>query len=224
MVIASLPVGDGSGESWGSATANYLDDVDDSDTFGADWARQQQARLFAVDRKCREWAHTTVLLTATASTSWPQSDDPIPPVVHLRRGILASRDARQRALSRALRGHKWRAMRTYGADDNGYLHRHTAVYVGADVGASAFDAWRSAHTAGSPLADEAAHRSGAIEVRDVEDGDRGLVAYVMANTPALDTRGDRGHGLASAPTPQQRGAVVLDRADVLPLTFGYTTT
>jgi hypothetical protein len=222
MGVDSLRIGDGSGETWAPATDRLLADVDAGDTFSADWARQQQARLFAVDRKCRRWARTTVLLTATASTTWPQSDDHIPPVVHLRRGLLSSRDARQRALSRALNGHQWRALRTYGADKNGHLHRHTAVFIGAHVGTSAFDSWRSAHTSNSALADESAHGSGAVEVRDVADGDRGLVAYVMRNTPGLDTRGERGHGLASARTEQQRGAVVLDRADVSPLTFGHT--
>lgn len=223
MGVASLQLGDGSGETWGPATDQLLDVVDDSDTFGADWARQQQARLFAVDRKCRQWAETTALLTATASTTWPDSSNLIPPVVHLSQGILASRDARQRALSRALSGHQWRAVRTCGADQNGYLHRHVAVYIGSDVDAGAFDGWRSAHIGNSPLADEAAHGSGAVQVQDLADGDRGLVGYAMSNTPGLDTRGERGHGLASAPTEQQRGAVVLDWADVSPLTFGYTT-
>jgi hypothetical protein len=221
MGHSTLQLGDGSGETWGPATGRFLDDVHAGDTFGADWARQRQARLFAVDRNCREWAEATALLTATASTSWPGGDDPIPPVVHLRRGILASRDARQKALSRALNSRQWRAIRTYGTGDDGHLHRHTAVYIGSDVGASAFGSWRSAHTSGSPLADGAAHGPGAVEVRDFEDGGRGLVAYVMANTPGLDTRGGRGHGLTSAPTEQQRGAVVLDRADVAPLTFGH---
>lgn len=223
MGISSLRIGDGTGETWGPAADRLLDDIDAGDTFGSDWARQQQARLFAVDRKCRAWAETTVLLTATASTSWPGGDDPIPPVVHLKQGILASSDARQKALSRVLRGTSWRAIRTYGTDTNGYLHRHTGVYVGSDVSKSAFNRWRSAHTSNSPLADEAAHGSGTVEVRDVADGDRGLVAYIMANTPGLDTRGDRGHGLASAPTSQQRGAVVLSRAGVSPLTYGYRT-
>jgi hypothetical protein len=223
MGVASLRIGDGSGETWGPAADRLLDDVDASDTFGSDWARQQQARLFAVDHDCREWAETTALLTATASTTWPgPGDDLIPPVVHLRRGLLLTRDARQRALSRALQGTSWRAIRVYGTDTNGYLHRHTAVYVGDDVGESAFEGWRSAHTSNSPLADETAHGPGAVEVRDVADEDRGLVAYVMRNTPGLDTRGERGHGLASAPSEQQRGAVVLDRAGVAPLTFGHT--
>jgi hypothetical protein len=221
MGVDSLRLGDGSGETWGPAVDRLLADVDAGDMFGSDWARQQQARLFAVDRKCREWAETSALLTATASTNWSGGDDPIPPVVHLQRGILASRDARQRALSRALRGTSWRAIRVYGTDTNGYLHRHTAVYVGSDADESAFDGWRRAHTNNSPLADEAAHGPGAVEVRDFEDGDRGLVGYMMANTPGLDTRGGRGHGLTSAPTEQQRGAVVLDRADVAPLTFGH---
>lgn len=224
MVISALRIGDGSGQTWGSAAEHLLADVraGNVDTFGGDWARQQQARLFAVDRKCRQWAETTALLTATASTSWPDSSNLIPPVIHLRRGILPSRQPRQKALSRALSGHQWRAVRTYGAGDNGHLHRHTAIYIGSDVGASAFDGWVRAHTDNSALADQAAHGPGAVEVRDVADGDRGLVAYVMANSPGLDTRGDRGHGLASAPTEQQRGAVVLHRADVSPLTFGHT--
>lgn len=222
MGQSSIRVGDGSGETWRSATDRLVADIEPCDVFGANWARRQQARLFTVDRKCREWAQTTALLTGTASTTWPDTSDLIPPVVHLRRGIQASRNAREKALSRALSSHKWRAIRTYGAGDNGHLHRHTAVYVGADVGASAFDAWRSAHTDNSPLADESAHGPGAVEVRDVEDRDQGLVAYVMANTPGLDTRGKRAHGLRSAPSEQQRGAVVLDRAGVSPLTFGHT--
>jgi len=45
----------------------------------------------------------------------------------------------------------------------------------------------------------------------------------MRNTPGLDTRGGREHGIESAPTEQQRGAVVIDRADVSPLTFGHLT-
>jgi hypothetical protein len=110
----------------------------------------------------------------------------------------------------------------YGTDTNGYLHRHTAVYVGSDADESAFERWVRAHTDNSPLADELAHGPGAVEVRDVEDRDQGLVAYVMANTPGLDTRGKRAHGLRSAPSEQQRGAVVLDRAGVSPLTFGHT--
>jgi hypothetical protein len=222
MGVASLRLGDGSGETWGPAVDRLLADVGAGDTFGSDWARQQQARLFAVDRKCRRWARTTVLLTATASTTWPQSDDHIPPVIHLRRGILASRDARQKALSRVLRGISWRAIRTYGVDNTGHLHTHTGVYVGSDADESAFERWVRAHTNNSPLADESAHGSGAIEVRDVTDGDQGLAAYVMRNCPGLDTRDDRRHGLASAPTPQQRGAVVVDRAGVAPLTFGHT--
>ena len=221
MVIFTTKLGDGSGDSWASAIRQYVDVVNDRDVFGSDWACQQQARLFAVDNKCRQWATSSALLTASASTTWPGGDDPIPPITHLKQGILASREARHKALSRSLSSRKWRAVRYLGADDNGYLHRHTAVYVGSEIGAGTLDAWVSAHTRGSPLADQAAHESGAVEVRDLEDDDRGLVGYVMRNTPGLDTRGGREHGIESAPTEQQRGAVVIDRADVSPLTFGH---
>lgn len=224
MVCSTIPVGDGSGDIWEPATDQFVNDIDNSDTFGADWARRQQARLFAVDRKAKEWAESTVLLTATASTQWPGSNDPIPPVVHLNQGILSSAQARQKALSRALSGKTWRALRVLGAGQNGHVHAHTAVYIGTDVGAELFDGWVSAHNRNSVLADSEAHESGAIEVQSLENNDRGLVGYTMANCPGLDTRGEREHGITSAPTEHQRGAVVLDRVDVSPLTYGRIST
>jgi len=223
MDFSDLQLGDGSGEGWGSATNQLLNSV--GDVFGEQWARRQQARLFAVDRKCRQWATATVLLTATASTTWPGSaSTAIPPVVHYKRGVRATRSARQSALSRALSGRKWRAIRCLGVGDDGYLHAHTGVYLDERVDSSDLDPWVSAHTNNSPLADDQAH-SGAVEIAEV-DGDEhtGLVNYVMCNSPGLDTRGDRGHGLQSAPTNQQRGAVVIDRGDVSPVTFGSVST
>lgn len=221
MSATGLPLGDGSG-TWGQATAQFVDDVADGDVFSDHWAREQQAHLLDVDEKVKDWAETSVLLTATASKTLPHSDDPAPPIFHLRSGILASKQARQKALSRSLRNRTWRALRTYGSGVDGYQHQHTAVFVGSQVSAGVFDPWVSAHT-NTPLADESAHESGTVEIRDVEPDDRGLVGYIMQNTPGLDTRGERGHGLAQAPTEQQRGAVVLDRADVTPLTFGHRT-
>lgn len=222
MAISELPLGDGSGDTWGSAARQFVDGVGHLDTFGATWAAGKQSRLFDVEGKVKSWAETSALLTATASTTWPGESGQVPPVAHLRRGILPSRDARLKALSRALSGRTWRALRTLGVGTEGYLHRHTAVFVGSHVDASAFDGWVSAHTNNSPLAEPSAHQSGTVEVQDVEPDD-GLVRYIMHNCPSMDTRGSREHGIKCAPTEQQRGAVVIDRADVAPLSFGHRT-
>jgi hypothetical protein len=112
----------------------------------------------------------------------------------------------------------------YGADGDGYLHRHTGVYIADDgVDVSTFDGWVSAHTGNSALAEPEAHGDSAIQVdHEVEvDGGRSWVAgYLMQNVPGCDTRSGRDHGLQSAQTAVQRGATILDRVDEPAITFG----
>jgi len=224
MRYSDLQLGDGSRESWGSAANEFVDSVGDSDVFGVDWARQQQAHLLALDHQEIELAESLVLLTATASTTYPSSSTSIPPVVHFEEGILSSMQACQKALSRALSGVDWRAVRVYGVDDRGYLHRHTGVYVADDsVDVSTFDRWISAHTNNSSLAEPEAHGDGAVRVDhevEVDDGRSWVAGYLMANTPGCDTRSGRDHGLQSAQNNVQRGAVVLDRVDEPAISYG----
>lgn len=225
MVISDLPLGTNDGQSWASAADEFVDELQPSDPMGASWARKQQAHLFSLDEVATGWAESIALLTLTASTSWPTGDQLIPPVVHFEKGIRASRTARQRALSRALSGSNWRAVRAFGADENGHLHLHLALYIDCEVGSEELEPWVSAHVENSPLADRQAHRSGAIKVGDVEgDGATWSTAYIMQNALGMDTTGDREHGLRSAPTNRQRAGVVVDRADVepeaSPITFG----
>jgi hypothetical protein len=223
MMISDLPLGTNDGQDWGSAADEFVDELGPSDPMGADWARKQQAHLFALDEVATGWAENVALLTATASTSWPTGDQFIPPVVHFERGIRASRQARQKALSRALSGSNWRAVRAFGADESGHLHLHVALYIGCEVASEELEPWISAHLNNSPLADQRGHQSGAVEVGDVEgDGATWSTAYVMKNTLGLGTTGDRDHGIESAPTNRQRAGVVLNRVDSNPISFGQT--
>lgn len=209
---------------WDSASRGYIEQIDPGDRYGAEWARQAQARVFDIDRRCRERAESIALLTATASTTWPGEDTPIPPVVHFRE-LRKSLGARQKALERALKGCRYRAVRAYGVGDEGYLHRHTAVYVDRVVSRSDLKPWVSAHTDNAPLARTNAHGGGAIRVdNDVEvdsSSDISCIgAYLMENIPGCGTTGERDHGIQSAPTNVQRGATVLDRVGAEPVTVG----
>jgi hypothetical protein len=218
-------IGDDSGDVWDSTTRGFIEQIDPEDRYGAEWARQAQARVFDIDRRCREWAESLALLTATASTSWPGEDTQIPPVVHFNRGLRKSREARQKALSRALRRCQHRAVRVYGVGSDGCLHRHTAVYIGSEVDRCTLRPWADAHVANSPLAREEGHGDGAVRVDtgievDGESNVSSVAGYLMQNLPSCDTRGDRAHGIQSAPTNVQRGATVLDRVGAEPVTVG----
>jgi hypothetical protein len=192
----------------------------------ARWARQQQARLIATDRCAQEWAESTVLLTATASTAWPESDDLIPPVAHYERGLARSQDAREKALSRALSGSKWRAVRVLGAGEDGFLHLHTGVYVDEKVDVDRFGGWIGAHVGNSPLATDGAHGSGTVRIESVDDdsdGVTGLEGYLCKNTLGLDTTGEKTHGLGSAPIHRRRAGSVLRAVGADPIRFGRTS-
>lgn len=219
-------IGDGSDDAWDSGTCRFVEQVGPGDRYGAEWARRTQARFFSVDRRCREWADSVALLTATASTSWPGEDTQIPPVTHFQCGLRASRGARQKALERALKGYQYRAVRVYGVGSEGYLHRHTAVYVGSEVDRCTLRPWADAHIANSPLARDEGHGDGAVRVDtgievDGESNVSSVAGYLMQNVPGCDTRGDhRVHGIQSAPTNVQRGATALDRVGREPITVG----
>jgi hypothetical protein len=225
--VGSLPLGDGSGD-WSDAV-NRLDkylDNHERPELGAEWAQQKQARLIATDRSAQEWAESTVLLTATASTTWPESDDLIPPITHYRHGIARTADARQKALSRALSGSKWRAVRVLGASDNGYLHAHTGVYVDEKVDIDRFDGWIRTHVGNSPLATHEAHGSGTVRIESVDDDSddvTGLEGYISVNTLGLDTTGQRTHGLESGPIHRKRAGGVLRAVGADPIRFGRTS-
>lgn len=210
---------------WGPTTRRFVEQIDPGDRYGPADARRTQARLFGADRASRGWAKSLALLTATASTSWPDTDTLVPPVVHFQRGLRASREARHKALERALKGRQYRAVRVYGIGSGGHLHRHTAVYIGSVVDRSTLQPWVDAHVANSPLAQDEGHGRRAVRVDNGIEVDNSanissIGAYLMENIPGCDTTGRREHGIQSAPTNVQRGATVLDRVGAEPVTVG----
>jgi hypothetical protein len=225
--VGSLPFGDDSGV-WSDAVDRLDEYINNNHRpeLGARWAREQQARLIATDQYAQEWADSTVLLTATASTKWPESDRRIPPIIHYERGLARSQDAREKALSRALSGSTWRAIRVLGAGEDGYLHAHTGVYVDDMVDVDRFDRWVRAHTTNSPLATDEAHGSGTVRIESVDDDSddvTGLEGYLCKNALGLDTTGEREHGLGSAPRNRRRAGSVVRAVGADPIRYGRTS-
>lgn len=116
-------------------------------------------------------------------------------------------------------------MRVYGVGSEGYLHRHTAVYIGSEVDRSTLRPWADTHVANSALAQDEGHERRAVKVDNGIEVDNSsdissIGAYLMENIPGCNTSGEREHGIQSAPTNVQRGATVLDRVGAEPVTVG----
>jgi len=226
--LESLPLGDGSG-TWGERTDTLLTDVranagDGDRPFSPAWSRRKQAEMLGVGRHAREWVECTVLLTPTASTTYPETEDPIPPVIHYEH-LAASAQARRQALSRALDGvTQWRAVRVVGSTETGHVAPHTAVYLSESVQVSRFEPWLQSHLNNCELATEAAHGPGAvrIEPNPSTQSETGVIGYLIHNVPALDTRGDREHGLDDEPRHRARTSAVVEAVGVDPVRLGRT--
>jgi len=224
-----LPLGDGTG-TWREATDALLDCVranadDSSRKFTPAWSRWQQARLLAIDRHARAWAECTVLLSPTASTTYPGDGGLIPPVPHYEH-LDASADVRQKALSRALRDvQQWRAVRVVGSTETGHNASHVALYCSDPVTPARFEPWIQSHVDNCALATTDAHGSGTVRVeKDPSTAEEtGVIGYLMVNVPGLDTRGDRRHGLADEPRHRALTAAVVEAVEANPVRLGRIT-
>ena len=183
--------------------------------FSPQWARAVQRRLLGVDDCCRDWANSTVLLTPTASTALPGTEQPVPPLTHLRQ-ILGTRSARQSALSRALAVvDRWRAVRVLGPTASGFVAPHVGLYLSESVQREQFAPWVRTHVQNCELATEDAHGEGAVVIEDSPNSTEktGVVNYLVENVPGCDTRGDRQHGLGGKPEHRWRSAAVIGASD-----------
>ena len=224
-----LPLGDGTG-TWGDATDSLLDCVranadDSSRKFTPAWARRQQARLLAIDRACRSWAECTVLLSPTASSTYPGDEGLVPPRLHVDH-LRASARARRKALSRALSDvQQWRAVRVIGPTETGHIAPHVAVYCSEPVAPARFEIWIQSHVENCSLATAEAHGSGTVRIEKdpSSKSETGVVGYAMMNVPSLDTRGDREHGLAGEERHRARTAAVIGAVNATPVKLGRTS-
>lgn len=208
---------DGSVPSWGEAVSRFRArlgaESPHTARFTPEWARGRWARLLEIDQQLRPDTQTTVLITLTGRTTYP-GGDPIPPCIHFDR-LNASREAVSECLSRKLRGYDWNRVTIVGVDRLGYLHLHIGLYVQQAIESHQLDPVMTTHNVNCSLAEPEAHGIGAIETNQSPSRDEptGLVGYLGLNVPALDTRGDRNHGVLNEPEPRVRGATVLEAGE-----------
>jgi hypothetical protein len=207
---------DGSVPTWGEAThrfrARLRADSPHTPRFSPQWAETAWGKLLDADHDARQWAENTVLLTLTARSELPGTDQAIPPLRHLE-GLMASDGAVRTALSQALSdADTWRRLSVFGVNESGHLHRHLGIYVSEAVDTHRFEPVVSSHVNNSPLAEPAAHGSGAVRIRSgvASDEPTGLVGYLGLNVPGLDTRDENPPGVLSEPPARMRGATVLE--------------
>lgn len=206
---------DGCVPTWGEAVARFRARLSAESShaprFSATWAQGRWARLLEMDRELREHVETTVLITLTGRTKYPDNGPFIPPCIHFDR-LNDSRQAIRQRLSRLLDGYEWNSASVVGVDHNGYCHRHIGIYVEETLGAEHFEPIIKTHLENCPIAGESAHGVGAISVDQSpsRDDTTGLTSYLGCNVPGLDTRQDRSPGVLTEPEHRVRGAVVLE--------------
>jgi hypothetical protein len=170
--------------------------------FAPEYSDKQYAKLKDLERGLAEdygkRLHTA-MLTFTASGA--PDGDPLPPVDHLLE-LDSSRDARRRALDRALGGRRWERLAILephpgdGAN-NGYLHIHLAVFVEGPISRSDLAPVVEAHVRNCDLAQPDAHDvrdDSTISIRhagrDRGDGDDALDELAIYLAEYLGTYGD----------------------------------
>jgi len=155
-------------------------------TYTSDWADAAWSQLYRVDKAATEWARATFIIPLTGSFFLPGTRTPIPPVTYLKH-LQASKDARQKALQRALsRTPQWQAIRTIGGDErHGYPIVFLGIYVSNRAYAKKFEPIIEAHVDNSPIAESQAHQLNNKAVRDSPDHPSNLIHEIGRKVPGL---------------------------------------
>jgi hypothetical protein len=170
--------------------------------FAPEYSDKQYAKLKDLERGLADdygkRLHT-VMMTFCASGA--PDGDPLPPVDHLLE-LDSSRDARRRALDRALDGRRWERLAILephpgDGPNNGYFHIHLAVFVEGPVSRADLAPVVEAHVRNCDLAQPAAHDvrdDSTISIRhagrDRDDGDDALDELAIYLAEYLGTYGD----------------------------------
>lgn len=155
-------------------------------TYTSDWADAVWSELYRVDEAASEWARTTFLIPLTGSYFLPETRTPIPPVTYLKH-LQASKDARQKALQRALsRTSQWQAVRAIGGDGrHGYPIVFLGIYVSNRAYARKFEPVIEAHVNNSPIAESEAHSLNRNTIRDSPEHPSNLIHELGSKVPGL---------------------------------------
>lgn len=221
--------------SWDTATrkltrlVEYLETEDDAhraisyDIFTAAWASAAWQELYRVDYQACDWAVQTALIVFTGSYYFDSDgNSPIPPVTFFSR-LQTSKEARQKALSRALSDvDRWQSIRVIGSGPRGYPMLYLGLYLSELIRTQSLQPVIDAHVNNCPIAGSDAHQL----KETVTLAGNGNPDYPSAPSQLVHGLGKTVPGLASkegitAESGQRRGtAAVLHGGQWRPYRFG----
>ena len=191
----------------------------DYEPFTSAWASAAWSKLYRNDQQFCEWAQSTALITITG-TYWLDinSSTLLPPVTYFSR-LQASKQARQKALSRALSDvSRWATIRTIGSgSDMKYPQIYLGIYLSSEINQDLLEPILSAHVNNSPVAKPSAHRvERAVEIKNSPTHKSRLVHSLGEKIPGLES----GNGIKDETRPNKKIATLLDGGCWRPYRFG----
>lgn len=226
---------DGQIPTWKVATrrfrlfVDYLEDEDvdayrvlDFETFTSGWASAAWSELYQVDQNACRWAETTALIIFSGSY-WldKKSETFMPPVTYLAR-LQSSRQARQKALSRALEDvDQWQSVRGIGGiGHNGYPRVFLGLYLSDSVPKDTFGQVLNSHVSNCPIAEPDAHDiHDVVHLDDAPEHKSRLIHGLGQNIPALTSQS----AIRSESWEKQKIATVLHGGGWRSHSFGAST-
>ncbi len=189
------------------------------DTFTNGWAGAAWSELYRIDQKACQWAESTVLITFSGSY-WLDKDSNVffPPVSYFER-LQSSKQARQKALSRALDDvEKWQSIRTIGGmGHNGYPRVFVGLYLSTSVKKELFEPVVQAHIDNCPVAGQGGHSlENVVSINKSPQHNSELIHALGKRIPALGS----GSGITSESWQKQKLATTLHGGGWRPYTFG----
>ena len=189
------------------------------EVFNSRWAGAAWSELYRIDKKACEWAEYTVLITFSGSY-WLDKDSSVlfPPVTYLER-LQVSKQARQKALSRALQGvEKWQSIRAIGGEGhNGYPRVYLGLYLSSPIEKEIFEPVLQSHLNNCPVAGQDAHTlEKAVSIQDSPQHKSELIHAIGKRIPGLES----GEGIVSESWEKRKVATLLHAGGWQSYSFG----
>ena len=226
---------DGQIPTWSEATrrfrsfVQYLEEDDietyralNFETFTSGWASAAWSELYRIDQKACEWAQATAMVTFSGSY-WLDKDSEtfLPPVTYLAR-LQSSKQARQKALSRALDDvARWQSVRAIGGTGhNGYPRIFLGLYLSDPVEMDVFEPVLDSHVRNSPIAEADAHDPPRVVTIDHSPEHKSRLIHGLGKRiPSLSSKG----AITSESWEKQKIATTLHGGGWRPYSFGKST-
>jgi hypothetical protein len=191
----------------------------DFETFTSGWAEAAWSELYRVDEAACSWADATVLLRFSGSYWLDQDSETfLPPVTYFAR-LQASKEARQKALSRTLADvDRWRSIRVIGGTGyNGYPRVFLGLYLSDPVQPDAFSQVLTSHVQNCPIAETEAHDTEeVVSIGGAPQHKSQLIHSLGQQVPALASR----KAIPTEEWDRQKVATLLHGGGWRPYSFG----